>query len=75
MRNHLPVPEVDPDEYELEITGVGLETKIFSLEDLKKMPRYTVTSTVMCAGNRRSEMSQVFYPLLICCDYNVLGLT
>ncbi|XP_073998352.1 sulfite oxidase isoform X2 [Rhodnius prolixus] len=59
VRNHLPVPEVDPDEYELEITGVGLETKIFSLEDLKKMPRYTVTSTVMCAGNRRSEMSQI----------------
>ncbi|XP_063222455.1 sulfite oxidase isoform X2 [Bacillus rossius redtenbacheri] len=59
VRNHLPVPEVDITTYELEIEGLGLKQISLSLDDLKKFPKHTVTSTIQCAGNRRSEMSQV----------------
>ncbi|XP_033607392.1 sulfite oxidase isoform X3 [Cryptotermes secundus] len=60
VRNHLPVPEVDPETYSLEITGVGVKTIFLSLHDIKtKFPKYTVTAAVQCAGNRRSEMSEV----------------
>jgi hypothetical protein len=60
VRNHLPVPEVDPETYSLEITGIGVKTMFLSLHDIKtKFPKYTVTAAVQCAGNRRSEMSEV----------------
>ncbi|KAK9508369.1 hypothetical protein O3M35_005950 [Rhynocoris fuscipes] len=60
VRNHLPVPDVDPETYELEIEGIGIEgTKTFTLDDLKKLPKHTVTATIMCCGNRRGEMSKI----------------
>lgn len=61
-RNHLPVPRVDPATYKLdvEIQGPNGErggTFSLSLEDLKnKFPKHTVTATIQCAGNRRSDM-------------------
>lgn len=60
MRNHLPVPEVDPDDYELEIEIEGTErTKTLRLADIKALPKVDVTATIMCGGNRRSEMTEV----------------
>ncbi|XP_019867605.2 sulfite oxidase, mitochondrial isoform X2 [Aethina tumida] len=59
VRNHLPVPDINPDTYELEIEIEGKGSKIFTLDELKKLPSKTITSTIMCAGNRRSEMTQV----------------
>jgi len=61
VRNHLPVPEVDPDTYELEIELEGKDcSKVLTLTDLKtKFPKHTVTSAVQCAGNRRSEMNAI----------------
>ena len=59
VRNHLPVPRVDPDQYTLEVKGGG-ETVRLSLRDLKtKFPKHTVTATVQCAGNRRVELNEV----------------
>ncbi|XP_030756918.1 probable sulfite oxidase, mitochondrial isoform X2 [Sitophilus oryzae] len=60
VRNHLPVPEIDVDTYELEIE-VEDKSKIltFTLDELKKFPKHTITATIMCAGNRRSEMTKV----------------
>ena len=60
VRNHLPVPDIDPDKYELEITGPNVKSVWLSLEDLKtKFKKHTVTATLMCAGNRRSEMNEI----------------
>jgi len=60
IRNHLPVPHIDEDEYELEITGLNVRETKLTLNDLKtKFPKVSVTATIMCAGNRRSEMSEV----------------
>ncbi|XP_074603734.1 sulfite oxidase-like [Brevipalpus obovatus] len=61
IRNHLPVPEIDPTEYELEIEGFNAEKSFnLSLNDLKtKFPKYSITAAIQCAGNRRSEMTKV----------------
>ncbi|XP_069826602.1 sulfite oxidase, mitochondrial [Dendropsophus ebraccatus] len=63
-RNHLPVPNINPDDYELIVERTsgaqqGKPLKL-SLEDLKtKFPRQEVTATLQCAGNRRSEMNAI----------------
>lgn len=61
VRNHLPVPVVDEQKYRLEISGIGVKKPVsLSLKDLKtKFPTTTVTTTIQCAGNRRSEMNRV----------------
>lgn len=60
VRNHLPVPRIDEDDYELQVTGIGIKETKFTLNDLKtKFPKTTVTATIMCAGNRRNEMKKV----------------
>lgn len=56
----MPVPEVDPEEYELEIAGKGIKTIHLKLDDIKtKFKKHTISSTVQCAGNRRSEINSV----------------
>eukprot|EP01083_Nonionella_stella_P159677 521116_1 len=57
-RNHLPVPRIDVEDYEFEVTaGNGIKkSKIYTLNDLKtKFKKYTVVSTLQCAGNRRED--------------------
>ncbi|KAL2091354.1 hypothetical protein ACEWY4_013617 [Coilia grayii] len=59
-RNHLPVPRVDPKTYKLEIEGLPRGPVSLTLNDLKtRFPKHTVTATLQCAGNRRSEMNTV----------------
>lgn len=61
IRNHLPVPLIDPNTYVLEITGESLPQPIrLTLEDLKtKFKKETVMATIQCAGNRRNDMTKV----------------
>ena len=56
VRSHFPVPDVDPDTYQLEVEGVGCNSISLSLADLKKFPKKTLVSAVQCGGNRRLEM-------------------
>ncbi|XP_061471465.1 sulfite oxidase, mitochondrial [Rhineura floridana] len=59
-RNHLPVPTVDPAAYRLHIQGPRGRTLSLSLQDLKRdFPKYEVTATLQCAGNRRAEMNAI----------------
>ncbi|TSK16209.1 Sulfite oxidase, mitochondrial [Bagarius yarrelli] len=59
-RNHLPVPRVDPKTYRLKIEGLPGGTVSLTLDELKSLfPKRTVTATLQCAGNRRSEMNKV----------------
>uniref|UniRef100_A0A1B6LRG4 Sulfite oxidase n=1 Tax=Graphocephala atropunctata TaxID=36148 RepID=A0A1B6LRG4_9HEMI len=55
----LPLPEVDEQSYELQISGVGIKETTLTLDDIKKFPKYTLTACIQCAGNRRGEMSTV----------------
>jgi sulfite oxidase len=60
VRNHLPVPRVNPETYRLKVGGEGRPTVEFTLEDLKtKFPPRTIVNTIQCAGNRRSEINAV----------------
>ncbi|XP_055373070.1 sulfite oxidase, mitochondrial [Condylostylus longicornis] len=57
IRNHLPVPDLEENSHEVEILDENSKkTKTLTMADIKKMPKYTVTATIMCGGNRRSEM-------------------
>ncbi|XP_023245884.1 probable sulfite oxidase, mitochondrial isoform X2 [Copidosoma floridanum] len=59
VRNHLPVPLVFEEDYELELAIEDEKVvKTLTLDDIKKYPKYTVTSAIMCGGNRRSEMAE-----------------
>uniref|UniRef100_A0A7S2YTY0 sulfite oxidase n=1 Tax=Entomoneis paludosa TaxID=265537 RepID=A0A7S2YTY0_9STRA len=57
VRNHLAVPEIDPEEYVLIVKGKGIKKHKFTLEDLKtKFPKHEVVTTLQCAGNRREDL-------------------
>ncbi|CAK9795358.1 Sulfite oxidase, mitochondrial [Anthophora plagiata] len=58
VRNHLPVPEIDLKTYTLELAVEETTKKTLTFEDIKNYPKYTITSAVMCGGNRRSEMAK-----------------
>ncbi|XP_065098003.1 sulfite oxidase, mitochondrial [Paramisgurnus dabryanus] len=59
-RNHLPVPKVDPETYKLEIEGLPGGVVALTLNELKsRFPKHTITATLQCAGNRRSDMNKV----------------
>ena len=74
MRNHLPVPAVDPAEYELEVDGVGVKDLTLNLEQLKKnFPAVTVTATVMCAGQSGVPGLASCFPT--CWVLRAMGLT
>ncbi|KAH8850797.1 Sulfite oxidase, mitochondrial [Schistosoma japonicum] len=63
VRNHLPVPEVDVETYRLKIVSSVVKVNgqplniSLKLEDiLKNYPHKSLVSTIVCAGNRRSDM-------------------
>ena len=59
VRNHCAVPDIDPEEYTLTITGengTGLTETVFSLQDLQtKFTKVDVTTVIQCNGNRRED--------------------
>ena len=42
VRNHNVVPDIDPEEYRLHVSGVGMKDTTFTLEELKKFPQVEV---------------------------------
>jgi DMSO/TMAO reductase YedYZ molybdopterin-dependent catalytic subunit len=54
VRSHLPIPQVDASTFTLKIGGEANSAISLSLDELKKMPSVTVTTTLECAGNGRS---------------------
>jgi len=66
VRNHLPVPQsvvteaakTSRSEAEVEVSGVGLRRPVrLTIADLRRrFTTYTVTTSLQCAGNRRSDM-------------------
>jgi len=61
IRNHLPVPRVNLKSHRLEVQGKGLKKSMsFTIDEMKKKFKvHTITATLQCAGNRRSEMANV----------------
>jgi DMSO/TMAO reductase YedYZ molybdopterin-dependent catalytic subunit/glyoxylase-like metal-dependent hydrolase (beta-lactamase superfamily II)/rhodanese-related sulfurtransferase len=60
VRNHAPVPQVDPASYVLTVGGLVREPLSLPLDDLRRrFDRVAVGATLMCAGNRRSELAAI----------------
>ncbi|KAK7260611.1 hypothetical protein RIF29_26809 [Crotalaria pallida] len=58
-RNHGPVPIVDDIErYSVSLSGLVENPKQLFMNDIRKLPKYNVTATLQCAGNRRTAMSK-----------------
>ncbi|GAB2278468.1 hypothetical protein Dimus_013150 [Dionaea muscipula] len=58
-RNHGPIPIVDDLQiYRVSIKGLIENPKELSMSDIWKLPKYMVTATLQCAGNRRTAMSK-----------------
>lgn len=73
VRNHLPVPDIDINEYELEISGHGLKEPItLTYEHLQKLPQHTVVTTIQCAGKKSNLYTKSFcsipYLITVCSD-------
>jgi sulfite oxidase len=56
VRNHGAVPEVAPAAYRLTVDGRVRRPLRLSLEEIRQLPRTSVTATLQCAGNRRLEL-------------------
>lgn len=53
VRSHLPVPDVDPQAWRLEVTGLVERPQQLTLDDLRRLPVLTKDVTLECAGNGR----------------------
>ena len=54
VRQHIPRPApIDRAAYRLKITGMVSKPVELSLDDLRKLPQFTVTATLECTGNGR----------------------
>ncbi|MDR7277372.1 sulfite oxidase [Catenuloplanes atrovinosus] len=55
VRNHTSTPIIDPAAYRLRLFGSGLRAPAeFGLDQLRRLPRSTITAAIECAGNGRS---------------------
>lgn len=60
VRSHGNVPQIDPDQHRLTITGLVQKPLRLSLADIRSLfPKHQVTATLQCAGNRRTELSAI----------------
>jgi sulfite oxidase len=63
IRHHHPVPflteeQVKTFKLEVDLSAYGKGKMRISMDDLKKMPKTEITSTLQCSGNRRSGFNQ-----------------
>jgi len=60
VRNHGSLPEVDPDNYRLTVSGLVEQALELSLQQIKnEFPKETVMVALNCAGNRREDLMKV----------------
>ena len=55
VRSQFNYPEINDEEWSLKVIGPK-NSKDFSLENIKKLPKRTLTVTLECAGNNRADL-------------------
>ncbi|MGD1170958.1 molybdopterin-dependent oxidoreductase [Mycobacterium seoulense] len=55
VRNHFATPMLDPDRYELTVSGMVARPLRLWLPDLHNLPRQSLLATLECAGNGRAQ--------------------
>lgn len=60
VRNHAPIPALDPATYRLVVDGLVAQPLTLTLDDVqRRFPAHTVTATLQCAGHRRRELTEL----------------
>ncbi|CAH8385749.1 unnamed protein product [Eruca vesicaria subsp. sativa] len=73
-RNHGPIPIVDHlPSYSVAFTGLLNKPRNLSIKDIRCLPKYNVTATLQCAGNRRTAMSKVLNVRGVGWDVSAIG--
>ncbi|XP_044505406.1 sulfite oxidase-like [Mangifera indica] len=73
-RNHGPIPLVDDiDRYYVSMRGLIENPKDLFMKDVRMLPKYNVTATLQCAGNRRTAMSKTRTVKGVGWDVSALG--
>ncbi|GKV33049.1 hypothetical protein SLEP1_g41599 [Rubroshorea leprosula] len=73
-RNHGPIPIVDDlERYYVDICGLIENPKKLYMRDIWMLPKYSVTATLQCAGNRRTAMSNTRKVRGVGWDVSALG--
>ena len=54
VRCHFPIPEIEIETWRLRVEGAVASPLELSMEELRSLPRHTITATMECAGNSRS---------------------
>src|ERR1700722_11665850 len=57
VRNHFPIPRLDPATWTLSVEGRVRQRRMWTFDDLLALPERTVFATVECAGNGRSFLT------------------
>lgn len=81
-RHHAGVPDIDPDANRLVIHGLVREPKLFTMDDLLRLPSESHVYFLECSGNTASEWKgpsglpvQLTHGLLSCCEWTGVRLS
>ncbi len=81
-RHHAGVPDIDPDAHRLVVHGLVRDPKLFTLDDLLRLPSESRIHFLECSGNTASEWKgpsglpvQITHGLLSCCEWTGVRLS
>nr|WP_244818025.1 sulfite dehydrogenase [Caballeronia sp. Lep1P3] len=81
-RHHAGVPAIDPERHRLAIHGLVREPRIFSMDDLLRLPSESRVYFLECSGNTGTEWNgpsglpvQLTHGLLSCCEWTGVRLS
>lgn len=81
-RHHAGVPDIDPDQHRLVVHGLVGGPKLFTMDDLLRLPSESRIHFIECSGNTGSEWNgpsglpvQLTHGLLSCCEWTGVRLS
>ena len=81
-RHHGGVPDIDPDQHRLVLHGLVREPKLFTMDDLVRLPSESRIYFIECSGNTGGEWNgpsgqpvQLTHGLLSCCEWTGVRLS
>ncbi|MDR6493965.1 sulfane dehydrogenase subunit SoxC [Paraburkholderia terricola] len=81
-RHHGGVPDIDPEQHRLALHGLVRAPKLFTMDDLLRLPSESRIHFLECSGNTGSEWNgpsglpvQLTHGLLSCCEWTGVRLS
>ena len=81
-RHHAGVPDIDPSPHRLAIHGLVRNPKLFTLDDILRLPSESRIHFIECSGNTGNEWNgpsgmpvQLTHGLLSCCEWTGVRLS